>query len=323
MEPISFTVSNIYPIILPCKYFRDVFGKHNSYYDNNPSMYIKPNGDVIVLVRRVDYRRFADKSFINYSSCSNSIFSIMTGTIKKDELLDLSNFEHKYIDYSYAPLKTYGTYWRGLEDIRFINEHELLVIVPECNVNGNPSILHAKLNNNVINNFVHCMPNIIEKNWMPYKDINNNDMVIYSLKPFIIKTILTDQQTTIDMPEHITNMLIHYHGSTNGIDIDAELSIIYNNDNKNSNSNSKYRLFLIHIYEERYCNRWMLFDIVNNKIELSEKFVFFGYSYIEFPISLCIYNSRIFVSLGVNDEKSFIVETNLKDILKIFTHLDI
>ena len=52
----------------------------------------------------------------------------MTGTIKKDELLNLSSFEHNYINYSYEPLKTYGTYWRGLEDIRFINEIPNIVL---------------------------------------------------------------------------------------------------------------------------------------------------------------------------------------------------
>jgi hypothetical protein len=36
--------------------------------------------------------------------------------------------------------------------------------------------------------------------------------------------------------------------------------------------------------------------------------VFFAHSYIEFPCSLCEYNDTLFVSLGLNDDKAFVLE---------------
>ena len=48
---------------------------------------------------------------------------------------------------------TYNTYWRGIEDVRFINEDTLLAIVPELNINGNPSIFISSFNS--INSEIH------------------------------------------------------------------------------------------------------------------------------------------------------------------------
>ena len=62
----------------------------------------------------------------------------------------------------------------------------------------------------------------------------------------------------------------------------------------------------------------MLFNSKTNEIKLSNEFHFFKYSYIEFPVSLSIFNERIFISLGVNDDKAFIIETNKESIEKCF-----
>jgi hypothetical protein len=176
-----------------------------------------------------------------------------------------------------------------------------LVNVPELHPGGKPAIFQAKLQDNVISDFISCKPNITsEKNWMPFLDDNVNK-VIYSLNPFIIKSIDKDDLEEIYVPEYNKKLLNGYHGSTNGIFL-----------------NEYERLFLIHINKETTIHRWLLFNVKTKTIILSEEFVFFKNSYLEFTCSLSKYNERIFISLGVNDDKAYIIETNIEDIERIF-----
>jgi hypothetical protein len=204
------------------------------------------------------------------------------------------------ITYNYF-MPTYPTYWKGLEDIRFVNSKSLLVTIPECNENGNPSIFRAILDENYIHSFTECKPNIIEKNWMPYIDVNGNEMVVYSLNPFKIKEIEKEIFTELSLPKHILCELENYHGSTNGIKYDDTQQLV---------------LFLIHRNDIKTSHRWMLLNCKTNEITLSKEFCFFRHSYIEFPVSLAFLNERIFISMGVNDDKAFIVETTKE----IITH---
>jgi hypothetical protein len=284
----------------------DKHNEYNSFYDMNPSMHIDTQGNIKILVRSINYRKFYDKQFTMYENHSNSLYVVLSGKINNNESLNLDDFEVQNISYDYA-IPTYPTYWMGMEDIRFIDENSLLVIIPECNEGGNPSIFRATLENNTIHKFTICKPNIIEKNWMPYRDHENNEMVIYSLNPFKIKTIEEESFNEIIFPEEIMSQLAGYHGSTNGIQYTPL---------KNSNENI---LFLIHKNNQnKIHHRWMLFNSKTNEIKLSNEFHFFKYSYIEFPVSLAIFNERIFISLGVNDDKAFIIETNEESIEKCF-----
>jgi hypothetical protein len=92
--------------------------------------------------------------------------------------------------------------------------------------------------------------------------------------------------------------LENYHGSTNGIKYTP------------LNKSDETILFLIHQNADKTYHRWLLFNCKTNEIILSREFHFFQYSYIEFPISLSIFDERIFISLGINDDKAFIIETN-------------
>jgi len=298
--------TNVHPIIIPIKMYIDKHNQYNSFYDMNPSMHIDSEGNVKILVRSINYRKFYDKQFTMYENYSNSLYVVLNGRINNNELLNLDNFEIQNISYDYA-IPTYPTYWKGMEDIRFIDSKSILAIIPECNEGGNPSIFRATLENNTIHTFTICKPNIIEKNWMPYRDHENNEMVIYSLNPFKIKTIEEEFFNEIIFPDEIMSQLVGYHGSTNGIQY-RHL--------KNSNENI---LFLIHKNDQnKIHHRWMLFNSKTNEIKLSNEFHFFKYSYIEFPVSLSIFNERIFISLGVNDDKAFIIETNEESIEKCF-----
>jgi hypothetical protein len=290
-----FQILNIHPIILPELLYRDRFNNINAYFDTNPSIHISESGRVKILVRRINYRKFHDKNFILYQNQSNSFYTLLTGSIHPGKPLNLEEFQLDSVENKYT-IPTYPTYWTGLEDIRFIDDSTILTTIPECNPSGGPCIFKAKLTNNTVDDHVVCQPNYIEKNWMPYKYENTNK-VIYSLHPFIIKSIDSDDRQTLSE----NPILEGYHGSSNGIAYKDQL------------------LFLIHKNNERTHHRWILFDPSNNSLKISEPFTFFKHSHIEFTCSLASYNDRIFVSLGLNDNSAYILELSVEEIDSYFS----
>ena len=291
-----FIKKNIYPLILPQVFYIDRIQNPNAYIEMNPSMNIDIDGNVKILVRCVNYRKFYNKQFTIYDNYSNSIYYILDGKIEDDKTLDIDSFDINKIEYNYN-LPVFNTYWKGLEDIRFIDSKTILAIIPECNQQGIPSIFQANIEKNSIHSFTECYPNIVEKNWMPYINTDGKPYVIYSLSPFKIKQVETEEFKEIDISTEDVENLKGYNGSTNGVPYKKNLY-----------------LFLIHINKERVYHRWLLFDIVTNDIHLSGPFTFFKNSYIEFPISLCEFQKRVFISLGVNDDKAFIIETDFTQI---------
>ena len=289
---------HVYPIILPQQFFIDRFQQSNAFLEMNPSMHIDEQGKVTILIRCINYRKFYNKQFTMYGQYSISNYKILTGTIQPDSLLDLDQCKVQDLRYD-TTLPTYPTYWKGMEDIRFVTSNTLLVTLPECNPNGNPSIFYATLDKNTIQIIESCKPNQKEKNWMPYPT-NKGFSVIYSLNPFIIKDLKEDTMTHVVIPSEIASHLTGYHGSTNGVPF------------------HQHYLFLIHINRERSYHRWLLFDPLNHMVQISDEFIFFAHSYIEFPVSICRFIDRIFISMGVNDDKAMIVETNINDIQKQF-----
>jgi hypothetical protein len=298
-----FPKKDIIPIIIPPVCFLDIFENTSSFFEMNPSMFINENGNVKILIRYVNYLKFNDKKFTLLGNKSTSLYFIIKGNIFDNKKLNLDNYEFNSIQHIYN-LPIFNSYWLGLEDIRFLNENKIIVTVPELNEGGKPSIFKADIDydNNIISNFNSCYPNIIEKNWMPYQD-KGLWKVIYSLSPFKIKSIENNDLQEINISEIIRNQLEEYHGSTNGI---------YFCDNLDE------RLFLIHVNREKTYHRWLLFNLKTHDIKLSEEFVFFNHSYIEFTCSLCKYKDRVFVSLGVNDNKAFIIELTIDDIRSSF-----
>ena len=276
---------NIFPIIIPTLNYHDRFNNQNSYVEMNPSLYINPDGSFIILVRTINYLKHQNKSFTVYENSSISLYSVMRGKIEDN--FNLDNAEVKNIEVQYN-IQRYKSLWYGVEDIRFIDENTILACIPECN-NGSPCIFKGKLNENVISSFEKCNPSVCEKNWMPF-----DQKVIYSVSPFVIKSILEN-----DM-EEIKCDLNGWHGSSNGIDFLGD------------------KLFLIHKNNDRVYNKWLRFNPNTKKITYSNDFVFFKDSYLEFTCSLAKYKERIFVSVGVNDNKAFIVEIEKDVILKLF-----
>jgi hypothetical protein len=291
----------INPIITPLTCFIDKFYNINSLFSMNPSLFITKYGDVYILLRNINYRKFQDKQFIIYGDYSVSTYFLLKGNIDDHKPLNLDFFTIDDVNVYYNK-DTHNTYWKGIEDIRFISEDTVLVIVPELNVNGNPSIFKASFDpiSSNIYSFNDCYPNYIEKNWMPYIDDNNKEKVIYSLYPLKIKSIEEDDTKEICTLIDLKN----YHGSSNGI--------LYR---------GNYRLFLIHRNKERVYNAFILFDPTINDIILSKPFVFFKHSFIEFACSLSMYNERIFVSLGVNDSSAYIIELEKNVIDDLFIQI--
>ncbi len=192
---------------------------------------------------------------------------------------------------------SYPTFWLGMEDIRFCDESTVLLTVPEKNPSGNPCIFRGILKGSCIEDIIRCEPSKVEKNWMPYMDSSGSTQVIYSVKPFQRKDVVHDTKETIPLSSSLEKDLEGYHGSTNGI--------VYNCD---------WRLFLIHVNKERSYHKWLLFNPTTKEIRTSKSFVFFQYSYIEFPCSLCEYNGKLYISLGLNDDKAVILTVEKKDV---------
>ena len=279
---------NVYvtPIHLPQEQFKDAYGNPNAYIPMNPSLRIEPDGAATLLVRCVNYRKYKDRQFTLYEKpWSVSTYKIIRGQVDgflegAVETLKLGGTEQ------------YPTYWKGMEDIRFVDD-DILVTIPERNPKGNPSIFLGKIEGNTVT-CTPCFPNEVEKNWMPF--FHKERMVVYSVEPFVIKRLVEPELTRIP-----SSLGLHgYHGSTNGIPYKGWI------------------LFLIHQSRDISYHRWLMYK-PDEELKASKEFVFFRNTYIEFPCSLCEYQSRIFISLGVNDDRAYIVEVSPEDIDAAFT----
>ena len=169
-----FPIQKIHPLLLEPKQFKDRFGQPNAYLDMNPSLFIDPSGNATVLIRRVNYRKFPDKSFTLYEPQAKSEYLILKGHIT-----------NPFCTFFVQPLvahlpQTYFTYWRGVEDIRFINETTVLATIPECHPKGQPALFQGRLIGNRVSDLQLLAPNDQpEKNWMPFGD----NQVVYSVDP--------------------------------------------------------------------------------------------------------------------------------------------
>jgi predicted GH43/DUF377 family glycosyl hydrolase len=292
-----FPIQNVSPIFTPQKQFIDRFGNANAYYPMNPSLYIAEDGQVTILVRRVNYRKFQDKQFILYEPKSISSYVILRGRMPEDGSPICSSSMTCEELGSLWPAKypSYPTYWLGMEDIRFCNQSTLLLTAPEKNPSGQPCIFLGTLDATHVHSITRCEPSSIEKNWMPYTEQNGSMKIIYNVNPFQIKDLTTDTKATIPLSNELTKELEGYHGSTNGIPYKGC---------------ETWRLFLIHVNKERTYHKWLLYNPETTEVHVSKSFVFFEYSAIEFPCSLCEYNGVLYVSLGVNDDSAYIVAIN-------------
>ena len=286
--------THIFPIIINTNHYRDRFGNHNSFIEMNPSIHISDDGSYTILVRTVNYVKYPNNQFTVYGNTSTSIYSILRGKIENDRF-HLDNYIINTLDVQYN-IPTQPSLWNGVEDIRFIDDTTIVACIPECN-NGSPCIFAAKLQGNILSSFEKCSPNILEKNWMPY--FYETPKVVYSVSPFVIKSVIEDDREERPLNKDQLDELKGWHGSSNAVDY---------------KDNSK--LFLIHKNEDRVYSRWLLFNPVTKEVSYSNKFVFIKDSYIEFTCSLTSYKNSLYVGLGVNDNRAYIVELSLENLFQ-------
>ena len=211
---------HIFPIIIKTECYKDRFGNQNGFVEMNPSLYISEDGSYIILVRTVNYLKYSNNEFtvygnINpgpYTRVSDSKYIIIRGKIHDN--FNLDNYDIEELDIYYNVIPTFSM-WTGIEDIRFITDKIVIACIPECNY-GIPCIFGGILKDNTLSCFMRCDPNITEKNWMPY--IHEKPKVIYSISPFIIKSILEDDREEIELSKEKIINLCGWHGSSNGID---------------------------------------------------------------------------------------------------------
>lgn len=283
-----------HPIICPQITFVNKHGAPDAYHEMNPAIYIKNNGEFIILVRLINYRKFVNRSFTLSESKSISKYYILKGVINDESNEFIFNYD-SIVEVN-NPFPKYNTYWLGLEDVRFINEDTIIATIPENNTSGLPRMVLGKLHDNIIE-ITQCLePSVCEKNWMPFYH-DNSDYVIYSVSPLKIKLLDSEDLLTVDELPDLNN----YHGSTNGIPYESGA------------------LFLIHESSGKTQHRWLYISFITMEIKYSDPFIFLQHSYIEFPCSL-VYGlkNEIMCSLGVNDNQSFIV-SDLK--VKPLVHL--
>ncbi len=299
MDTIAFTPP-IHQWSLHCPQipFKNRFGFYSAFREMNPAMFYDiEKEEWIVLVRGVNYEKLSNNTYTLFHNPAHSVYWIANGPS-----LDSLTFRELQWDYG---LPTYGSYWNGIEDARFIDKKRILVTVPQLDKRGQPTIFHATLDDSLtkLSNFQRCEPSEkVEKNWMP---MPGGTHVVYNVCPLQFKPYDTEKDMfTIPLTEKQQELLEGFHGSTNGI-------LWTTGDGKEG------QLYLIHKTMEsekgphtgdspkRVVHRWFFLG-VKGEVLVSQLFTFFKHSYIEFPCSLVKKQNEVYVSLGVNDMSAVI-----------------
>ena len=186
----------------------------------------------------------------------------------------------------------FNKYIIGVEDMRIFNYNGIIKIIGTCqNNNGNTNIVTGNYNydNNTIDDFsyinVKFNYQVIEKNWVYFKNINDELKIIYKWFPLQICKIQNNQlilTREVKMPSFFSNA----RGSTCGVKYDNEIWFICH---KNENSN--------------YFHFFAIFDETMNLKRYSNKFKFEG-TKIEFCIGFEIKRKNIIICYSLNDSIS-------------------
>lgn len=282
--------------------FKNRYGFYSAFREMNPAMfYDREKEEWIVLVRGVNYEKQSNNTYALLASPAHSVYWIAHGPS-----LEKLTFTELQWDYG---LPTYGSYWNGIEDARFLDSRRILVTVPQLDSRGQPTIFHASLNDSLtkLTNFQRCEPSErVEKNWMP---MPGGTHVIYTVCPLQFKPYDTEKDMfTVPLNSSQKELLEGFHGSTNGVlwktgdGLDGQLYLIHKTIETERGPHTSSG-----DPPKRVVHRW-LFLGVKGEILVSQLFTFFQHSYIEFPCSLVKKENQVFVSLGVNDSHAIICQ---------------
>jgi hypothetical protein len=288
--------------------FKNRYGFYSAFREMNPALhYDTANEEWIVLVRGVNYEKLSNGTYALFASPAHSVYWIGHG--KTLESLDFKELQWEY------KLPTYGSYWNGIEDARFLDRRRILVTVPQLDSRGQPTMFCCTLDESLsrLENFQRCEPSEkAEKNWMP---MPGGTHVLYSVCPLQFKPYDTGEgMFIVPLTSQQKELLEGFHGSTNGI--------LWK-----TGDGQEGQLYLIHKTIEvergahtasgdspkRVVHRWLYLG-TDGKVQVSQLFVFFTHSYIEFPCSLVRLSATadkkgydVYVSLGVNDMHALIL----------------
>lgn len=262
-------------IVVPQRFYTDRHGNPNAYRDHSCSLNINDEGQFTCLIRQVNCQSYVNHTYHVGESKQQSRY------------IALINNQVYAVEYNWGEFEEYATYWKGMEDVRFIDEQQILVVVPERNEGGMPCQFLAQLEFNeyyfTIRLISKLYPCSMEKHWLPF-----GDQVIYSLNPLIIKSIDQDDREELEMSTELVNKLTDYSGGTNGVLLNMEY------------------VFLIHKHEGKSEHRWMKMNVYDLSIKLSEPFFFYQHAYYEYACSLSVYENKLYIALSVNGDKVMI-----------------
>ena len=98
-----FLKKDIVPIFVPQICFNDKYNNPNSYVEMNPSLYISENGNVSILVRCVNYRKYKSNQFTVYGLHPNSVYYIIKGQFTtSNQKLDIEQFEFNILQHIFV-----------------------------------------------------------------------------------------------------------------------------------------------------------------------------------------------------------------------------
>ncbi len=280
--------------------FKNRYGFYSAFREMNPAMYYDTDkGEWIVLVRGVNYEKLSNGTYALFASPAHSVYWIAHGPT-------LEHLQFKELQWFYG-LPTYGSYWNGIEDARLLDSRTVLVTVPQLDPGGKPTMFSAQLNDALthLSVFKRLEPSEgPEKNWMP---MPGGQSVLYSVCPLRCKPLELKDFVTIPLTPQLEALLNGFHGSTNGIPWTAgerqgQLYLIHKTVHTTRNEHTQQG-----DEPKRVVHRWLFLGI-DGHVMVSQTFVFFTHSYIEFPCSLVQqHNKDIYVSLGLNDMHALIL----------------
>jgi hypothetical protein len=190
----------------------------------------------------------------------------------------------------------------GIEDVKIFNFDGIIKIIGTSqdkigNIKG--VIGEYNYDNNEIINFkyinVTFNRKIIEKNWVYFKNFNNELKIIYKWYPLQICDIKNNNLILIRQ----VNMSIDFlnvRGSSCGISFNNEI------------------WFICHINDDKnYFHLFVVFDIYMNLKKYSNKFKFQNYR-IEFCLGLEIIDNKLIICYSLNDSTSIIGLYNISQL---------
>lgn len=266
----------------------------------NPSI-VKTQKGVFVNIREVSYTfDIANNSYQYDKTIDTYNHLIELGTYKNGVLSQIFD----------APIKTYGNYITGLEDLRLFEMDSVLWGIGTCrttNPEGVNEMVAVSINEDYsIKKAIRLKgygDNECQKNWVPI-DYNGSIHFLYSSDPLILlKPNFETGQCEIVINKNSVNNLSNFRGSSQVINFqDGYLYVVHE---------------VIHRNNRRYY--YHRFVYMNNNLEvikISQPFYFINRT-IEYCAGLCQVDDELYITIGYEDSKAFLIKIKIETVNKL------